>query len=144
MGIEENKVVVRRIAEDVWNQGNTSLLPELLAPEYSYHAPNGLEIEKPEGYKRLVNIMKAAIPDRHMEVLSIIGEGNELAVQFSSSGTFTGKLLEWEPTGKSYKSKFANFYKFKDGKVIEETEYFQEPSFEEQVGIESVEKQRRA
>ena len=144
MGIEENKEVVRRICEDVLNKGEYALLPELLAHEYSYHAPNGLEIKGPEGYERLIKTLKAAIPNRKGVIENILAVGDEVAVQGSSTGTFTGKLLNIEPTGKSYKSTFASFYKFKDGKVIEETEYFQEPSFEEQVGIEPVEKQRRA
>ena len=142
--VEENKEVVRRIFEDVLNKGNYSLIPDLLAPEYSYHAPNGLEIKSPEGYERLIKTLKSAIPDRKGVIENIMAVGDEVVVQGSSSGTFTGQLMNIEPTGKSFISKFAIFYKFKDGKVIEETEYFQEPSFEEQVGIESVEKQRRA
>ena len=136
MGIEENKEVITRIFDEVWNRGHTEILPELLAPEYIYHAPtSGLEIKGAEGYKRLVEVMKGAIPDRHAVIESLIGEGNSVSGQFSSSGTFTGKLLEWEPTGRRYTSKFAIFYKFKDGQVIEETEYTSGPSFHEQVGI---------
>ena len=36
---EENKAIVRRLAEEVIQRGDLSALPELIAPEYVAHDP---------------------------------------------------------------------------------------------------------
>ena len=37
MSAEINKAIVRRMAEEVFNKGNLSMIPELVAPNYVYH-----------------------------------------------------------------------------------------------------------
>jgi len=34
---EQNKAIVRRLIEEVWNKGNLSLVDELFAPNYEHH-----------------------------------------------------------------------------------------------------------
>jgi len=34
---ENNKAIVRRLYEEVWNKGNLSLVDELFAPNYEHH-----------------------------------------------------------------------------------------------------------
>jgi len=34
---ENNKAIVRRLIEEVWNKGNLSLVDELFAPNYEHH-----------------------------------------------------------------------------------------------------------
>ncbi|MFC1947420.1 ester cyclase [Chloroflexota bacterium] len=135
MGIRENLNIVNRLVVEVWAQGNTSIIYELLSPEYIYHSPTGEDIKGPEAFKDMVKSIRSAIPDRIVTVENYIGEGDELAIQFSSRGTFLGNLQDIKPTGKSYITRFAIFYRFSEGKIIEEIEYSRQPTFEEQVGI---------
>ena len=135
MSVEDNITVIKRIVDEVWNKGNTSVLSELLAPEYAWLTPEGRTLEGPSGYERLVNIIRTAFPDRHAEIEDYVGDGDKLAVRFVSRGTFLGKLRDREPTGRSYVSKYAIFYYFEDGKVVRESEYITEPTFQQQVGI---------
>ena len=135
MGIRENLNIVNRLLVEVWAQGNTSIIYELLSPDYIYHGPTGEEINGPEAFENMVKSIRSAIPDRIMTVENYIGEGDEIAIQFSSRGTFLGSLRDIKPTGKSYVSSFAIFYRFNFGKIIEEVEYYRHPTFEEQVGI---------
>ena len=136
MGIRENLNSINRMVVEVWAQGNTSVIYEILSPEYIYHSPTGEEIKGPESFENLVKTIRSAIPDRIVTVENYIGEGDEIAVQFSARGTFLGDLQDIKPTGKSYISRFAVFYRFREGKIIEEIEYIREPTFEEQVGIQ--------
>ena len=38
MTSEQHKALVRRYIESVWNQGNLTLIDELIAPDYLQHA----------------------------------------------------------------------------------------------------------
>ena len=42
MSIEENKEVMRRIIEDIYNMGNVSVADELVSTEYGYDHEGGL------------------------------------------------------------------------------------------------------
>ena len=39
MSIEENKALVLRLVEEVWNQGNLAVFDELYAPDFIFHDP---------------------------------------------------------------------------------------------------------
>ncbi len=39
MSTEENKALLRRLYEEVWNQGNMATVDELLAADYVLHDP---------------------------------------------------------------------------------------------------------
>ncbi len=40
MSTEQNKAQVRRLTEEVWNQGNFAVLNELIATDYVGHEPS--------------------------------------------------------------------------------------------------------
>jgi predicted SnoaL-like aldol condensation-catalyzing enzyme len=61
MSTEENKVLLRRLFEEVWNQGNLATVDELLAADYVLHDPAQL-IRGPEGFKAYVSAFRAAFP----------------------------------------------------------------------------------
>ena len=43
MSTEENKATMRRVFKDALSEGNLDIIPELIAPEYRYRSPLGLE-----------------------------------------------------------------------------------------------------
>ncbi len=52
MSVEENKALVCRLMEEVWNQKNLAALDEITAPEFTFNYPlPGLESNR-EGYKQ--------------------------------------------------------------------------------------------
>jgi len=135
MSVEENKVVIRRIVEEVWNAGNTALIPELLGTDYVKHSPGGDELRGLESVARVMGALRAAFPDFRMEIENLFGEGDQLAYQLRTHGTFLGKFRDIEPTGKSFTTRVSIIARFDNRKVVEEFEYMTEPSFLEQVGI---------
>jgi len=135
MSVEENKATVRRIIEEIWNIGNSSLVAELFSVEYIFHSPAGDELRGPEGFERRMKLLKRAFPDVHMEIEDIFGEGDKVAYRIKTKGTFFGKLGDIEPNGKSFQTRASIFSRFQNGKVIEDFEYMTEPSFIQQIGI---------
>jgi len=50
MSVEQNKANIRRHVEEVWNKGNFSVIPELIATKY-YFKSGQQEYKGPEGFK---------------------------------------------------------------------------------------------
>ena len=64
-----------------------------------------------------------------------VAEGDTVAARFTMGGTFTGKLGDYEPTGKPIKMTCAYFYHYKDGKEIEAIPFVDSLEMAQQFGI---------
>ena len=137
MSVEENKVTLRRVIEEVWNNGDLSVVPELISPDYPLPYPLEGESKGPEGFKKMVTMYRTAIPDCHYTIDEIVGEGDTLVARLSWSGTLTGKLGDTEPTGKSFNITGAIFYRYINGKCAGARTFWNMLSMSQQLGISS-------
>ncbi len=135
MSVEENKAVIRRMVDEVWNGRNGLLIPELVSADCVYRNPRGEELRGPQGYERRLAAFRTSFPDLRMEIEDIFGEGDRVAYRVRTTGTFLGKFLGIEPTGKSFTARASMFARFAGGKLVEEEEYIGEPTAFEQLGI---------
>jgi predicted ester cyclase len=116
MSVEQNKANLHTIIEEVFNKGNISIIPKLIAPGWICQNPYGKEFKGPEGFKQFVTMYRNAFPDLQLTIDDVVGEGDTLAARLTWRGTFKGKLGEIKPTGKKLDMPFAYFYYYKDGK----------------------------
>ena len=79
----KNKILMRRIYEEMWNAGNSALATEIFA--------------QPEGVERFVNQFLASFPDLQHTIVEMIEEGDQVAVRFLAHGTHAGQWLQFEP-----------------------------------------------
>ena len=82
----QNKVLMRRVYEEMWNGAKPDLAAELFA--------------RPDGVERFVRQFLGSFPDVEHTVEGMIAEGDQVAVRFSAHGTHSGPWLEFVPTGK--------------------------------------------
>ena len=134
MSTKQNKETVRRVIDEIVNEGKLALADEVLANDYIYHFPTH-DINGPEGFKEFVTTMRTAFPDLYVTIEDIIGEGDIVAVSVTMRGTFKGELMGMAPTGKQLAFQEAVFVRFEDGKEVEATAYGNMLSFNEQLGI---------
>src|SRR6266566_5062773 len=81
MPVEENKMLVRRQFDEIWNGGNWATVDELYAPNYVHHDPyNPDQGTGPEGFKLRVSAVIATS--------SITAEGELDAYQTRSCRRF--------------------------------------------------------
>lgn len=118
MSTEENKALLRRLYEEVWNQGNMATVDELLATDYVLHDPAHL-VCGPEGFKAYVSAFRAAFPDLHAIVEDQIAEENMAAMRFTARGTHKGELQGIPPTGKQVILSGINIQRIANGKIVE-------------------------
>ncbi len=100
MSTQQNKDVVRRVIEDLFNQGNLDVVEDLIAPDYVNHDPNMPEdVRGPEGFREYVAAYRAAFPDMRMTIEAQVAEGDEVATRWTGTGTHDGGLMGIPPTG---------------------------------------------
>ncbi|MGH2660675.1 MAG: ester cyclase [Actinomycetota bacterium] len=120
VGVEENRSLVKRFYEEVWNRGNVEVTSEVFAEDYVRHdlrptqAPPG-----PTGQAKIAADFRAAFPDLRMELDLILGEGDLVAARWTTEGTNTRSWGGRPPTGKAARFSGVNIFRFRDGKVVE-------------------------
>src|SRR5690348_5031631 len=66
---DANKRVVRRLIEELWNQGNPSVAEELFTPNYTHHDPSTSDFERgPESEVKRMNLYRGAFPDLRITI----------------------------------------------------------------------------
>jgi predicted SnoaL-like aldol condensation-catalyzing enzyme len=109
MSTEQNKAVVRRFVEEVLTSADTSLVDELLAPNYVNHmVPGGRE-----GFKQFRLMLGSAFPDLTMEIRieRLLAEGDYVMIRASAYLSNAGV----EATGSGLGE-----YRLANGKIVED------------------------
>jgi len=117
---EENKAVVRRFIEEVWNNGNLAAIDELVAEDHVDHDP--AQAGSPggrEGVRAFVQMYRAAYPDTRIELGEMIAEGDLVAAPWTATGTHQGDLMGIAPTGKSIAVTGIGIDRVSGGKIAE-------------------------
>lgn len=134
MSVEKNKENIRRHVDEIWHKGNMAAVDELIAPNYYFRSGEN-EYKGPEGFKQMVTMMRTAIPDLHFSIDEMVGEGDTVAVRYTSTGTFKGDLPGIKPTGKQFTRPEAIFHHFERGKQVSAQSYSDSLALYQQLGI---------
>jgi len=118
MSTNENKDIVRRFYEEIWNRGNMKLVDELLSTDFVDHNP---QMSGPgrENAKKLFAMYRTAFPDLRMTVEDQIAEGDEVVTRFSAHGTHRGELMGISPTGKHTSITGIDILRLAKGRIVE-------------------------
>jgi steroid delta-isomerase-like uncharacterized protein len=118
---DQNKALARRYVEEIWNQGNLSVIDELVAPNANFHDPSvpGGKFTGPEGMRQFVQIYRGAFPDVHLTINDVIAEGDKVVIRWTATGTHKGELMGIAPTGKRVTVTGCDIDVYQSGKVVE-------------------------
>ena len=119
MSAEENKAVIRRLFEEVYNSHNFDLLEELVAEDVVNHAATAEHRRGIEGFRHVVEWGMALAPDARYELLGIIAEGDMVACRVHASGTMQGEMFGIPATGKRFSAEHVHWHRVADGKLAE-------------------------
>jgi predicted ester cyclase len=121
MTVEDNKALVRRQIDEIWNQANWATVEELYAPSYVNHDPyNPEQGTGPEGFRQRVEGYRGVIHGFDLQIEHQIGEGDLVETHWSLRGTHGGPLEGAEPTGKDVYVEGQLLSLIADGKFVEE------------------------
>jgi predicted ester cyclase len=135
MGIEENKALVSRWIDEVWNQGKLATIDEIFDPSFTFnYAFPGVTADL-EGYKMTVTAFRNAFQEMHITCEEMIAEGDKVAVRWSGRSVHKGEFMGIAPTGKQISSSGLCIDRIVGGKVAEEFMIMDMFSIMQQLGV---------
>jgi len=116
----DNKSIVRRMYEEVWNKRNLEVAKELIAPSHAVQlfdaADSGVG---PEAYASNVVQFVRAFPDLKFTILDMVAENEKVVAFWNISGTHKGEFRGIAPTGKKVSVDGITMIQFSDGKIMD-------------------------
>lgn len=114
----ENKRIVRRIREDVEDQGDLDAITEIFAEDVVVHTPMG-EFRGPEAITEMYESDRQGFSDSTETIHTVIAEGDTVAMRLTESGTHDGEFMGIEPTGREFEIQTMAFFRLEDGQIAE-------------------------
>jgi steroid delta-isomerase-like uncharacterized protein len=120
MATEQNKALMNRIINEVFNRGNIRLVDELFAPGFVEHEelPPGIPPGR-EAVKQLSASFRSAFPDLKVTIDDTIAAGDKVVVRCTWRGTHKGEFMGVPPTGKKVSFGVIDIVRIAGGKVLE-------------------------
>ena len=117
---DSNKAMIRRFVEEVKNKRQLEQLGDIFHSDYQEHnatvASFGAGVQ---GYQNFLNHLFTAFPEDTVTIDEIVAEGDMVVYRGTETGTHKAEFLRIPATGKSATWTEIQFFKIKDGKVIE-------------------------
>jgi len=120
-----NKLVIRRLYDEVFNRSLAHVADELLSADYEGHDPPDAPptVRGPEGMVRVAQLMKAAFPDGEFVVRDVFAVEDRVAARVEFTGRHDGDLPSPSgavaATGKRVTMAGNVLYRMADGKIAE-------------------------
>ena len=130
----ENKAVVRRWFDEVWNQGRADAIDELFAPDGVAHGLAGEDLHGPGGFKPFQAAFRSAFPDLRIEVGRMVAEGDMVAYDWTARGTHHGHLMGMAPTGRGASVGGMSIVRIRNGQIAEAWNVFDQLGMFQQLG----------
>ncbi len=101
----ENKQIVRRLFDEIWNQGQLAVADEIFA--------------RPDSVKAYIGHFRQAFPDIQHTPTDMIAEGDKVVVTWTAKGTQTGQWHNIAPANKPIEYQGTTVVRLKGGKIVD-------------------------
>ena len=118
MSGEENKAIVRRYLEEIWNSGDLEVAHEIVTPAVVLRS-SLRHMEGLEAFKEFVAVVRTVFPDIHFTTEDLIAQGDEVAAHWTMTGTQEGDFMGMAATGKHFIVPGVSILRLSEGKVAE-------------------------
>jgi steroid delta-isomerase-like uncharacterized protein len=85
---------------EIWNRGDLSLVPALLAADFTFRGSLGVQRKGHAGFASYVAMVRGALADYHCDVLDLVSEGGRAFARMRFSGVHVAEFLGYAPTGR--------------------------------------------
>lgn len=134
--VEQNKELLRKAVEEVWNKGNFDYMKEMVSDDFVIHFPRpGEDIRGPENVKKFYAELRNAFPDLSFRILDLVAEENKVVTHWTATGTHKGEFKGIPATGKRVTFNAIDIDKISDGKFVECWTNVDELGLMQQLGV---------
>ena len=137
MSVEENVEVMRRWFKEVWNEGRTQTIYDLLAPDAVAigDLEDGGQLRGPADFVPFAERIRGAFPDIHVVVEDAFGAEDRVVVRWSATMTHRGDHLGMPATGKPVRLSGITIARFADNKIVEGWDNWDQLGMLKQIGV---------
>jgi len=136
--LEQNKALVQRWFDEVWNKGRADAIDEMMAPDAVVHGLSDDDMSStligPVGFKPFHETFRGAFPNIQVIVEDLIAEGDKVAVRCSVRGRHTGDHLGVAASRALVEFTGISIVRVKDGKIVEAWNNFDFLKMNRQIG----------
>ena len=136
MSVEENVALMRRWFKEVWNEGKTQTIHELLSPDAIGigQLEDGNQLRGPAEFLPLVERIRGAFPDINMVVEDAFGAEDKVVLRWSATMTHHGDHLGMPASGKRVRMTGITIARIADKKIIEGWDNWDQLGMLKQIG----------
>lgn len=140
MSVDENKVVVMRFYDELWNQRRVEIADQIFTADCVTHQlQSGVDdvgvLRNAEAIRHHVAGWLAGFPDLRFDVEQIFAEGDHVVSRCVMHGTHTGAWLGMGPTGKTVSIRLIVIHRIRDKKIAEDWVLVESLGFFQQLGL---------
>jgi steroid delta-isomerase-like uncharacterized protein len=135
---EENKQLIRRWFEEVWNNGRADLIEEMFDENGIAHGLSedpAKPIKGPKEYTPFYKVFREAFPNMKIMIEDMVAEGDKVAVRCCVCGKHEGNFRELAPTQSPIDFTGMTIVRIADGKIVEAWNNFDFMTMNKQVGL---------
>lgn len=138
MSLKENKEAIRRMV-NIFNAYDFSKMKEVCDENVVYRTASGIELHGLDAYRDAMEQTYRGFPDFEYSLEELFGEGDRIHFTYRFTGTHKGEFFEIPASGNKADYLVASVCRFKDGKLIEEFDFYDGLTFLRVVGVVSPE-----
>lgn len=120
--LEENKALIRRWFEEVWNKGRADAIREMLAEDGVVHGLSedaAKPLRGPQDFLPFHTQFREAFPNIEVMVEDTIAESDRVVARCSVRGKHSGDSLGFKATGTQVEFDGIAIVRVKNGKIVE-------------------------
>lgn len=121
-----------------WNLGDVDSLNEVMSPSYTRVSAESGNTKSLAEFKQEIHDVRSAFPDLTTTVEKLITDGDDFALFWTSTGTFTNPLGGVPPTGTRVETRGSNQGVLRDGLIISERVTWDQTELLEDLGVPSL------
>jgi steroid delta-isomerase-like uncharacterized protein len=118
MSTSENKAVVSRFVNEIFNAGDLDAVDRLVSADFVPHSW-GNTGPGPEELKKAIRRVFAGLSENRMTIEDAIAEGDRVVVRLTSHAVHSGDFMGMPGSGKAYTIGEIHIFRVRDGKVVE-------------------------
>jgi steroid delta-isomerase-like uncharacterized protein len=119
MSATQNRALVRRYYEEMWNRWDFTLADELIGEGIVFRGSLGVSVRGREGVKEYMRTVRRAFPDFHNHVEELIAADDRVVARLAYTGTHDGQLFGIAATGRRVTYAGVAIFRIAEGSIIE-------------------------
>lgn len=134
---EENKQLIKRWFEEVWNKGRADAIDEMIDEDCVIHGlgnATGQPVTGPSEFRSFHSTFREAFPDITVSVEDTVAEGDMVAARCSVYGKHAGDSLGFAASQAPVEFTGITIVRVKDGRIVEAWNNFDFMRMYQQIG----------